>query len=122
MSNRNNTAVLVEGEELVTDEQAVKTTEVEVTHVSPYKAAGIVNGWLEEDGHDRKLPPQMFYNYTTGQIKKGRKPLIEIDSDNKISLEVLTAWYEKYVAKNITAKVKAEPTDEEVEEEVTESE
>jgi hypothetical protein len=66
--------------------------------VSPYQAAKVVNGWLAADGVEKVLPPQMFYNYTTARIKKGKTPMIPV-TEGKISTEDLRGWYVKYLAK-----------------------
>jgi hypothetical protein len=104
--------------ETIADQNVVAET---VGTVSPYKAAGHVNEWLERDGFDKKLPPQMFYNYTTGQIRKEKKPMIPVvyDENNKvqITLEALEAWYTTYADKlnGRGPKPEPEPKDEYVE-------
>lgn len=74
--------------------------------VSAYNAAKAVNVVLEEKGiinpktnEIKKLPPQMFYNYTTARINKGQTPLIECDSDGRILVSALTEWVGKYLQK-----------------------
>jgi hypothetical protein len=67
---------------------------------TPYAAAAVVNGILSELGLDKVLPPQMIYNYTTGQIKKGKKPMIEVNEDGRITNDGLFTWTEKYLNKN----------------------
>jgi hypothetical protein len=80
-----------------------ETTTTEV--ISPYKAATIVNAILLEKGIDKVLPPQMFYNYTTGRIRLEKKPFIDVvvDENNKVWIKVegLIQWAEKYVAKQL---------------------
>lgn len=71
--------------------------------VTPYKAAGLVNKWLEEAGVEKVLPPQMFYNYTKGRINQGKKPFIEVDDKNQIKVSSLKAWFVKYLAKQVKA-------------------
>jgi hypothetical protein len=99
----------------------VQVEATEVAAVTPYGAAKVVNEWLERDGFDKKLPPQMFYNYTTGQIRKEKKPMIPVvyDENNKvqITLEALEAWYTTYADKlnGRGPKPEPEPKDEYVE-------
>jgi hypothetical protein len=79
--------------------------------LSPYEAAKVVNKWLADEGHDKKIPQQMLYNYTTARISKGKAPLIKatgtVGEDGKvhakIKLEDLTEWYARYTAKNLPA-------------------
>jgi hypothetical protein len=91
----------------------VQVEATEVAAVTPYGAAKVVNEWLERDGFDKKLPPQMFYNYTTGQIRKEKKPMIPVvfDEDNKvyISQNALETWYTTYTAKLNAKGPKPEP-------------
>lgn len=68
--------------------------------VTAYKAAGLVNGWLQTAGIDKVLPPQMFYNYTIAKVRQGKKAvggLVLVD--NKITISSLEAWFTKYAAK-----------------------
>jgi hypothetical protein len=114
---KNNTAVA--GQELVTDEN----TEGTETWVTPYGAAKAVNEWLKEDGRDKVLTAQMFYNYTAGQAKKGKPQLIETSSTGRISTHVLRAWYIKYTARaDERAAKRAAAEVEQTAEEVTEAE
>jgi predicted site-specific integrase-resolvase len=64
--------------------------------LSPYKAAGVVNTWLKEDGIEKKLPPQMMYGY----VKKGYIVGTQTE-DGKVCVmtEDLKAWYDKYTKK-----------------------
>lgn len=78
-----------------------------VTSVTPYAASVIVNKLLADAGVDKVLPPQMFYNYTTARVRKGKTSFIELDSDNKITLSGLDAWFTKYLAKQTVATVDA---------------
>jgi hypothetical protein len=64
---------------------------------TPYSASKVVNKWLENDGVDKQLPPQMFYNYTVARVRKGKKPFIAINEENKIELQDLAEGYTKYV-------------------------
>lgn len=80
-----------------------------MSEMSAYKAAKVVNEMLSNDGFDKVLPAQMFYNYTTARINHGKAPLIEVNEDGKITQETLLAWYEKYTEKLVRlAEAKAE--------------
>lgn len=67
------------------------------TTYTPYKAAGVVNKQLAEDGFDKKLPPQMFYTYT----KKGYIPSFEVNGKRLINEIDLMVWYASYKQKNL---------------------
>jgi hypothetical protein len=44
------------------------------TTISPYKIAKVINGVFETVGSDKRIPPQMMYNYSSkGMIVKGFK-------------------------------------------------
>jgi hypothetical protein len=77
---------------------------VEVKTYTPYGAAKVVNQWLQDGGFAKVLPAQMFYNYTRGQLKAGKKPMIPCDTDGRIGHDDLEAWYTKYAAKNLQTK------------------
>lgn len=72
-----------------------------MTSMTPYKASKVVNSILEEMGVEKVLPPQMFYNYTTARVRKGKESFIALDGDLKITEEGLKVWLEKYLAKNV---------------------
>jgi len=77
------------------------------TSVTPYAAAKLANTFLAEQGIDKVLPPQMFYNYTTARVSKGKAPLIPtVTVDGKVQIEVkgFGEWLQKYTTK-LTAKV-----------------
>jgi hypothetical protein len=79
--------------------------------VTPYAAAKIVNAALLEAGVDRQLPPQMFYNYTTARVSKGKAPLIptvEVDGKVQVSVDGLTGWLQKYITKAQTTAIAEE--------------
>lgn len=70
-------------------------------NLSSYQCAKLVNSWLSEEGLDKVIPSQMIYNYTSGQLKKGKTPMIVCHKDpetNKVTvtLEDLKVWYTKY--------------------------
>lgn len=71
--------------------------------LTTYKAAKLVNGWLEADGHDKRIPDPMIFNYTVGRTNKGKKPFIPFDVENKRIAEAdLRTWYVTYVNKNLS--------------------
>ena len=83
-------------------------------NMTPYKAARFVNAALTKAGLEKQLPPQMFYNYTTGRINKGKAPLIEVEAvettnargeritQHQIKAEALNTWLANYLAKQAT--------------------
>lgn len=65
--------------------------------VSPYAASKIVNKWLEEDGVQKKLPPQMFYQYTSAK-KAYIKVTLNEEGKRCVDEADLRDWYEtKYM-------------------------
>jgi hypothetical protein len=83
------------------DQELESTTKTDLEgEVNPYGAHKLVNAWLADRGVDKEIPPQMMYNYTRGQIRKGRKPMIKYDeATNSIQVTDLAEWFEKYVTK-----------------------
>lgn len=78
------------------------------TTLSPYHAAGVVNTWLKDLGVDKKLPPQMFYNYTKKAYIKSQL----VEGKVKIERDDLRDWFDnKYVPKNHPTKVEATEQD-----------
>lgn len=73
--------------------------------VSPYACAKIVNEWLKEDGVEKKLPPQMFYQYTSD--KKGYIKTVLTDEGKKcVDTDDLRSWYdEKYMKRAAVVEV-----------------
>ena len=68
---------------------------------TPYAAAKVVNAALKEAGLDKKIPPQMMYNYTVARIKAGKAPFIAYDETNGVDRKSLDEWTTKYVAKKV---------------------
>ena len=104
------------------------TPEVEVvenghltSNLTPYGAARLVNQRLVTEGI-KVIPPQMMYNYTTGQLRKGKKPLIGFTPETGVNREALATWLETYVAKKTAVAVVEDEAPAEVVEEVTTSE
>ena len=71
---------------------------VELTEVTAYRAAKIVNERLTELNL-KNIPTQMIYNYTTARVNAGKKPFIEESDAGMVVIDSLNAWLEKYVAK-----------------------
>lgn len=98
---------IVESDEVYVDPDFTEDVELPTTKVvknesvTPYKAAGLVNGWLEDAGIDKQLPPQMFYNYTVAKKRAGKNCVggLVLTDDNKITVASLEAWFTKYSAK-----------------------
>jgi len=68
--------------------------------ITLYAAHKIVNKRLEESGLDRRIPPQMMYNYA----KKNYLATV----DGKIDTEVLDEWIEKFVEKKLSQSTTTE--------------
>jgi outer membrane protein W len=122
----NDGGTTVETDEVQTDEttEEVKADEAPETEevkdeaaklgISPYKAASIVNKMLADagvldskTGETKKLPPQMFYNYTIARIKAGVKPYIGtivIDGALKVDVRSLSAWTDRYIRKALAVQ------------------
>lgn len=71
--------------------------------LTPYAAAKIVNEQLEKAGVDKKVPPQMLYNYTTGRLNAGKTPLIAFALETGVDRKDLDKWTKTYVAKCVAA-------------------
>jgi hypothetical protein len=75
--------------------------------VSPYACAKIVNAWLAEDGVQKKLPPQMFYQYTSP--KKAYIPTVVVGDKLCVDVIDLRSWYdEKYMKRARSNEVVSE--------------
>jgi len=75
----------------------------QVTTLSPYAAAKLVNERLELEGLSKRIPPQMMYNYTTARVNAGKEPFIVFSIEAGVDRESLEQWTNKYVAKQIAA-------------------
>jgi len=67
--------------------------------MTPYKAAKFVNEELEKAGVDKKVPPQMLYNYTTARVNAGKAPLIAYTLETGVDKKSLVTWTKAYIAK-----------------------
>jgi hypothetical protein len=67
---------------------------------SPYECSSVVNGWLEELGVEKKVAPQMFYNY----VKKGYIVSDVIEGKSYVNGTELQTWFTKYYNKNVLGK------------------
>jgi len=83
------------------------TTERPANFLTPYKAAGIVNARLKEEGL-KVIPPQMMYNYTSARVNAGKKPAVAFTHETGVDREDLNRWIEEYVAKKLAGSRKAE--------------
>jgi hypothetical protein len=71
--------------------------------MTPYAAAKTVNARLAAAGVAKTIPAQMMYNYTTAKVRAGKKPIIPVDADGRITAEALEGWLTKYLAKQTVA-------------------
>src|SRR5688500_9386199 len=65
-SSKNPCGILKSAIDLIISKNKIPTKVKEkiMTLHTPYAAAKIVNVWLSEDGINKKIPPQMMYQYT----------------------------------------------------------
>lgn len=85
------------------------------TTFTPYGASVVANKVLKERGIEKALPPQMFYNYTTGRARKGKNtliPTVEVEGQLRITEAGLTEWLEKYIARKQAGANAAEDSSE----------
>jgi hypothetical protein len=67
--------------------------------LTPYKAAKFVNEQLEKAGLEKKVPPQMLYNYTSSRLNAGKKPLIAYTIEKGVDQKDLERWTKAYIEK-----------------------
>jgi hypothetical protein len=83
-----------------------------MSHVTPYAAAKLANAVLAERGIEKTLPPQMFYNYTTGRVNKGKAPLLACgrteDGQVVVSVDAVIEWAHKYTPRGAAAPTTVE--------------
>jgi hypothetical protein len=78
----------------------IEKTEIQNTFYSVYECAAVVNQWFADNGMDRELAPQMFYNYT----KKGYIETFVFEDKKYVNAETLQVWWVAYVKKNVLNK------------------
>lgn len=75
--------------------------------MTPYAAAKFVNDELKKAGLDKRIPPQMMYNYTTARVNAKKNPLIKYDQKTGVDVDDLKRWTAAYVLKNSNQPVEA---------------
>jgi hypothetical protein len=88
-------------ENTTTTVEAPVVEEETVTIVKPYDAHKLVNEALAANGLDKRIPPQMMYNYTSARVNAGKKPFIGWTAETGVDLDSLQEWTDKYVAKQL---------------------
>jgi len=78
--------------------------------MTPYAAAKTVNAALDGAGLDKKIPPQMMYNYAA----KGYVETVLVDGKKRITSEGLQTWLVGYINKLVGQTV--EETDSNIDE------
>lgn len=87
-----------------TESTATTTEATEAVEIlTPFGAHKLVNARLEKEGLSKRIPPQMMYNYTSGKLNAGKKPLIAYTPETGVDREAFGVWLEKYVAKQVAA-------------------
>jgi hypothetical protein len=80
-------------EDIVTE--LVDTVFGEDTTITPYKVSRIVNGTFEALDNEKRIPPQMMYNYSrNGLLVKGEKGIKALTKDQAKAFTI------KYVTKH----------------------
>jgi hypothetical protein len=100
MSTKSTKATNKQAVEVATSETGTGVT------FTPYGASVVANKVLKDRGIEKVLPPQMFYNYTTGRARKGKNtliPTVEVEGQLRITEAGLTEWLEKYIARKQAA-------------------
>lgn len=93
MSENTVTETVITLDEIVTE--ITNTVFGTDTTVSPYKVAKIVNGVFEATNTDKRIPPQMMYQYASkGMISKGNK-------SKEYTKDEVTTFVNKYTAKHV---------------------
>lgn len=65
--------------------------------ITPYKLHNIVNGAFEALGSDKRIPPQMMYNYSrNGMLVKGQKGIKALTKEQAKAFA--TKFVNKYTA------------------------
>jgi hypothetical protein len=73
--------------------------------MTPYEAHTIANNAFDAAGVKR-VRSQMLYNYTSGKLNKGEKPLIRFTREAGVDADDLQRWIKSYIAKKIATNDK----------------
>ena len=71
--------------------------------LTPYAAWKIANAAILEAGL-KGIPSQMLYNYTSGKLNKGERPLIAFTHEGGVDREDLQRWLKAYLTKKAGAR------------------
>ena len=75
-------------------------TENTAAILTPYAASKVANVQLLEAGAiEKALPPQMFYNYTSARVNKGKTPFIKFNAVDGVDREDLQRWINARIEK-----------------------
>lgn len=69
------------------------------TTLTAYEAAKRVNEALKEAGFEKRIPPQMMYNYTHARVREGKRPLIRYSKTKGIDQADFDLWLSNYIDK-----------------------
>ena len=67
--------------------------------LTAYGAAKIVNQALKDAGSEKRIPPQMMYNYTHARVADGKQPYIMYTKSGGVDEKDLHRWLEAYLDK-----------------------
>lgn len=68
-------------------------------HLTAYGAAKLVNEALRSRGIDKRIPPQMMYNYTHARLAEGKRPFIHYTKSRGVDKNDLDRWLAEYLSK-----------------------
>lgn len=66
--------------------------------LTPYGAWKIANAYITQEGF-KSIPSQMLYNYTSGKLREGKKPLIKYSKEEGVDHEDFARWLSSYILK-----------------------
>jgi len=66
-------------------------------NLTPYAAWKIANARIVAAGLPA-IRPQMLYNYTSGKVNKGERPLIKWNATDGVDREDLQRWLTSYIS------------------------
>ena len=67
--------------------------------LTAYGAAKIVNQALKDRGVEKRIPPQMMYNYTHARVAEGKQPYIMYTKTGGVDVHDLQRWLTAYLDK-----------------------
>jgi hypothetical protein len=75
--------------------ETLTNEEIQIKTYTPYQGHLLVNKLLSDEGIDKKIKPQMIYNY----VRKGTIASVEIEGKKRVTKQSIIDWTRKYIAK-----------------------